>query len=218
MNSLPSQILNIAHSMEKLYKYIPSTDYIDSLTFDYVETYSFQRGTQFEENQKLITPEYENLKVRKEKSSNLTTTEEQRFSELHELLGFTQYLINDKGQFHPSSRKTNTFRFGDPEIETMKNILRTEINDVPRFLCAPLYRDAIVFRNKSNENISTLNICLSCQYMATKMFNHINADYETYDLFKRFFIDIGHEVEDPTHFISDNLKKLKEKYSKLKPT
>ena len=50
--------------------------------------------------------------------------------------------------------------------------------------------------------------------METKMFDHINGDYETYDLFKRFFIDIGHDVEDPERFIMDDITKLKSKHKK----
>ena len=76
------------------------------------------------------------------------------------------------------------------------SILQTPIHDIPRWLCAPYYRDALVFYSADNQIVSTLNICVSCQYMETTMFNHINGDYKTYDLLKRFFIEIGHEVED----------------------
>jgi hypothetical protein len=50
--------------------------------------------------------------------------------------------------------------------------------------------------------------------METKMFDHINGDYKTYDLLKRFFIDIGHEVEDPEYFALDDLNKMKLKNKK----
>jgi hypothetical protein len=179
------------------YKYIASTDFINNLAFDYVETYSFQRGREFEENQKLIRPEYESLKSRKENQNNLTVLDDKRLSELHGLFGFTQYLLNDKGHFHPSSKKTNTFNSDNPVIDRLKNILRTEIDEIPMWMCAPTYRDAIVFYDNSHKIVSTLNVCLGCQYMETKMFDRINGDYKTYDLLKRFFIDIGHEVEDP---------------------
>jgi hypothetical protein len=32
--------------------------------------------------------------------------------------------------------------------------------------------------------------------METKMFKHVNADNETYKLFRQFFIDCGHHVEE----------------------
>jgi hypothetical protein len=202
--------------METPYHYISSIDYINSFTFDYVEVYTFQRGADFEESLKLIKPEYDRLKVRKERRNNLTPAEEDRFLELNTLLGFTQYILSENGQFHPSSKKTNTFQFSDPEVVRLTSILRTEVREIPRWLCAPVYRDAIVFYDKHNNIISTLNICLSCQYMETKMFNLLNADYETYDLLKRFFIDIGHDVEDPTKFVLDDMKKMREKYSRKK--
>ena len=46
------------------------------------------------------------------------------------------------------------------------------------------------------------------------MFAHINGDYKTYDLFKRFFLDIGHEVEDPEYSIVAQMEQLKQKYGK----
>jgi len=196
------------------YTYRASTDFINNLTFDYVETYSFQRGQDFEDNKKINQVEYDRLKTRRDKHQILSTEEEENLANLDGLLGYTQYLINDKGQFHPSSKRTHTFLNGDPAIDRIKSILQTKINDIPRWLCAPIYRDALVFYNSDNEIVSVLNVCLSCQYMETKMFNHINGDYETYDLFKRFFMDIGHEVEDPDHFVLDDINKLKSKYKK----
>jgi len=178
------------------YTSISSIDYINNLTFDYIETYSFQRGFGFEENIKNSRLEYEKLKVRKDKHNNLNNLEEKQFLKLHDFFGFTQYLINNKGQFHPSSTKTHTFKSTDPQIDRLKNILRTEIKDIPAWMCAPMYRDAIVFYDKLNRIVSTLNVCLSCEYMETKMFSHINGDNKTYDLLRQYFIDIGHNIEE----------------------
>jgi hypothetical protein len=177
------------------YTYISSIDFVNELIFDRADTYSFQRGTNFEENLKSIKPEYDKLKVRKERKNNLTTDEQERLIELNGLLGFTQYLLTEKGQFHPSSKKTNTFKSDSPLADKLRNILRTEIKDIPMWMCAPTYRDAVVFLDKENNIVTTLNVCLSCQYMETTKFNHIQGDFKTYDLLKEFFIDIGHEVE-----------------------
>jgi hypothetical protein len=195
-------------------RYTTSTDFINNLTFDYVETYSFQRGQEFEENKKISQAEYDRLKIKKDKYHFLSTDEEEKLLALDGLLGSAQYLINGKGQFHPSSKRTHTFLHSDPNVDRIKNILRIKITEIPRWLCAPIYRDALVFYNRDKEMVATLNVCLSCQYMETKMFDHINADYETYDLFKRFFIDIGHEVEYPERFVLDDINKLKSKYKK----
>ena len=42
--------------------YISLVDYINNLKFDYIETYSFQRGNEYEENLKAVRPEYDELK------------------------------------------------------------------------------------------------------------------------------------------------------------
>ncbi|AFD08599.1 hypothetical protein [Solitalea canadensis] len=182
------------------YTYISSVDYINNLTFDYVETYSFQRGSDYEENLKVIKSEYNRLKVRKERRNNLTEREQLRFSELESLLSF-MLLINDKGQFHPSSKKTSSFQNGNAIVEQLINILKTEVRNIPMWMCAPIYRDAIVFYNQAAEIVSTLHVCLSCEYMVTKEFHHVNGDNEMYKLLKTFFIDIGHDVEDATKFL-----------------
>ena len=200
--------------MTPRYTYISSKDFINDLTFSYVETHSFQRGTEYELQQKKFDKEYDKLKSRKSKSNNLTVEEEERFLVLDKLCGFTQYLLDDTNQFHYSSKKTTTFNSTDPKVELLKNILRTEIIDIPSWMCAPLYRDAFVFFDNQDNIVSVLNICLSCQYMETSKFNHINGDWRTYDLLKRFFIDIGHEVEDPQYFALDDLEHLNSKYKK----
>ena len=175
--------------------YISSVDYINNLVFDHIETYSFRRGKEYEDNLKKEEAVYDVLKVRKERKNDLSIDEEQRYNELHNLFGFTQYLFNDKGVLQPSSKKTHTFYHNDPCIETIKSVLKTDIVNVPAWMCAPEYRDAIVFYNSSGAIVSTLNICLSCQYMETKMFHHVNADANTYELLREFFIELGHHVE-----------------------
>ena len=200
--------------MNPTYTYTSSIDYINNLSFDYFETYSLQRGIEFEQFLTSSKPEYEKLKLRREKRKDLNAVEESRFLVLQELLGHTQYLINDKGAFHPSAKKIATFKSIDLEADELKEILTTEIKEVPSWLCAPLYRDAIVFYNNAGHIISTLNICLSCQYMETTMFNHVRGDHLTYDLLKSFFLRVGHKVEDPDYSIIDNWNKLKAKYEK----
>ncbi|MDJ1501676.1 hypothetical protein [Xanthocytophaga agilis] len=190
-----------------LYKDAP--DYIESLDFDYIETYSFQRGEEYEKNQKLFQTEYDLVKSRKGQGEILTTHDENRFKKLHELLYYKDYLLNDAGQFHPSSKRINFFINGDPVIDKIRLILQTEVVETPRWLCKPEYRDAMVFYDKSGKVISVLNVCLSCEYMATDRFHQIRGDRRTYYLLKKFFIEIGHEVEDPEYFILEEMERMK---------
>lgn len=181
--------------MQPIYTYTPSTDFADSLDFSFMETYSFQRGESYEANLKLHQEEYDRLSAGRQRNGNLSLAEEARWNELNALVGYTQYLVNAQGQFHLSSQKTGNFERKSPTVIRLLEIMRTEIKHVPRFLCAPTYRDAIVFYRADREIVSVLNVCLSCQYMETQMFKHINADQHTYDLLSQFFRDIGHKTE-----------------------
>jgi hypothetical protein len=42
------------------------------------------------------------------------------------------------------------------------------------------------------------------------MYTYINADFQTYDLLKKFFIGVGHDVENPNYFFMDDINKIKE--------
>lgn len=181
--------------MKSITNSITSSHYIKSLAFDCIETYSLQRGDEYEAALKVLKPEYNRLKVKKEKRNNLTDTEEIRLSELNELLGTTQYLIDNTGRFHFSSQRTNTFIRGNEEISLLKNILLTKTTNVNNWMCAPIYRDAIVFYKSSGEIVSVLNICLSCEAMALDRSNQVTADSSTYGMLRKFFKEIGHPVE-----------------------
>lgn len=179
--------------MTSNYTYTKSADFINNLLFDYIETYLLQRGEEFEETQKRNQQQYETLYNRKNKKG-LTIEEEKHFDYLPSLRN-TPYLINEDENIHWSAQKTNTFSSGNPIIEKLKNILLVEGKNIPMWLCAPIYRDAIVFYRKENNILTTLNVCLSCEYMETSLFNHINADEKVYELLRGFFIEIGHKVE-----------------------
>jgi len=181
--------------MKSITNSITFSDYIKSLAFDYIETYSIQRGEEYEATIQTIKPERNRLKVRMEKLNNLTETEEIRLSELDKLLGVTQYLIDDTGRFHFSSRRINTFQFDNEVVGLLKNILFTKTTDVSNWVCAPIYRDAIVFYKSSGEIVTVLNICLSCEAMAIDSCNQVVADSSTYEMLRKFFKDIGHPVE-----------------------
>ncbi len=174
--------------------YTSSIDYINNLEFDYLETYSLQRGGKYD-GRIIHDPEYKEFQFLKKKKQ-LSELEILRLEQLNKLYGYTQYLVDSDGMFHPSAEKSGTYKIDNVIIEKLKSILNTPIKEVPSWMCAPVYRDAIVFYNSDNKIVSTLNVCLSCEYMETKMSNHINADIETYNLMRVFFIELGHRVEE----------------------
>lgn len=174
--------------------YTSSIDYINNLEFDYLETYSLQRGEKY--GGRIINdPEYKEFQSLKKKKE-LSESQILRLEQLNKFYGYTQYLIDSDGMFHPSAEKTGTYKIDNVIIEKLKFILNTPIKEVPSWMCAPVYRDAIVFYNSDNKIVSTLNVCLSCEYMETKMSNYINGDVKTYTLMREFFTELGHGVEE----------------------
>jgi hypothetical protein len=176
------------------YSYKTSSGYINELQFDYIETYSFQRGEEFNSGLEANRAEYTRLQKQKNKGA-LNPIEENELVRLTQL-GDTRYIVDASGKFHSSCEKTHTFRRTKPEIERLITILKTEAINIPAWMCAPMYRDAVVFYDDSGSIVSTLNICFSCKYMAIKAFCEIHADVNAYELLKQFFIDLGHDIED----------------------
>ncbi|SHF26755.1 hypothetical protein [Pedobacter caeni] len=174
---------------------LSSMVYADHLEFDYIETYSLLRGLEYETQLKSIQKEYNLLEVRLKKRNNLSESELKRHTELNGQVAGLQYLLNPQGQFHFSSIKTHTFKTGSAEVARLTTILKTEIKEVPFWMCSPIYRDAIVFYNSSHEIVSVLNVCLSCNRLHTLQTGQIDADDHCYHLLKQFFTEIGHEVE-----------------------
>ncbi len=173
---------------------ISSIKYINNLQFDYLETYSLQRGGKYD---KRIIDDPDFIEFRHlEKKEQLSEIELLKFKKLKKLYGVTQYLIDSDGLFHPSARKTGIYTIDNSLVEDLIKILNTKINTIPNWMCAPVFRDAIVFYNSNNVIVSTLNVCLSCEYMETTLGNYVNADVKTYELLKNFFKTIGHKVED----------------------
>jgi len=174
---------------------ISSSDFIVNLSFAYIETYSLQRGEEYEKRATKEEARYDRLKDKKRKNGQLSVVEEAELAALQKLYGFTQYLLNSAGQFHPSATRRHRFATGDPLAKRLKEILLIPALEIPSWMCAPVYRDAIAFYREDNTLITTLNICLECRYMETNPGNYVQCDNSTYDLLQQFFVDLGHAVE-----------------------
>lgn len=153
-----------------------SAFYIKSFTFDYVETWSFNRDNEA-----------------------------------------TKYdLVNEEHLFQPGSKRTGTFKNDHPTAERIKEILLTEIEESMRFLCAPIYREALVFYDSNGKIVSLLNICLTCLDLHAAPHNNIRGDYKAFEWLRRLFQGLGHEIENPEYSIIEDIQKQLEKVKKRK--
>lgn len=145
---------------------IQSKDYIKNIDFEYVETYSFQQQAYYSDATRntVAISWYDN-----------------RITDLN-------------GNLDRSSEKISSFRHNSQDMIKLNHILETEVANLPSWMCLPIYRDAIIFYNKTGEIVSALNVCFECSYMEDDKGININADESTYGLLKSFLISKGHKI------------------------
>lgn len=61
-------------------------------------------------------------------------------------------------------------------------------------MCAPIYRDALVFYNEQHERLQVLNICFECHMMRTSTNQLIEADITTYEALLETLAQLGHPI------------------------
>lgn len=163
-----------------------SADYINNLNFDYIETYILRRGAEYEQ---------------------LVTTKRD--------LEYNGGIINENGELFPYSILTHTFQHDHPVAIRIKELLQIEVEEHLRYLCAPVFHDAIVFYDRNDRMVSCLNICLTCAFLQTEE-RSLKADYKTYGYLKKLFIELGHPVENPDYNVIDEMEAIKKTIKKPK--
>ncbi|TGE15825.1 hypothetical protein [Hymenobacter elongatus] len=106
------------------------------------------------------------------------------------------YLTDKRRNLHPSSQLVKRLTATDPEVEELAAILQTELVDDMRWMCAPIYHDAIIFFNAENQIVSILNICLLCSSLLTGEGQDISLDFNAYPRLKDWLKKLGHPVEE----------------------
>lgn len=119
----------------------------------------------------------------------------------------------EEGLFQSGSKRTGTFKNDHPIAQRIKQILQTEIEYSFAFLCAPVYREALVFYDSNDKVISILNICLTCLHMTAER-SPIKCDYKAYEWLRRLFQELGHEIKNPEYSIIEDVEKMKAKVKK----
>lgn len=118
-----------------------------------------------------------------------------------------EFLTDANKSIHPSAVLYQTARQDSSFADALKQALMQDIHMEGGWMCGPVYRDGIIFYNEQGEIISVLNVCLSCCHMQLDDKTYLSADFLTYDLLKKLFLEAGHPVEEPEHFYVPGLKK-----------
>jgi len=147
--------------------------------FDYFETYSLQRGLEYEEMIIKKEKSYEEV-VEKDKFNLLGREEIQNLNILENQLNNVQLLFDDSENLHFSALKIKILYSTEDDAKQLINLFKIKTEKIPSWMCAPIYRDAIVFYNKEDAIIEVLNICFSCEFIQNSNKTFVDADKSFY--------------------------------------
>ncbi len=176
-----------------MYSNIDLTDFYKNLAFKYFETYSLQRGIAYEKIFKDKEIRFNQL-LKKSTKEILTSVESKELDFLDSQLNRVQFLINENKEKHYSAERIKISNSSEDEILELHKILSIKTQKTPSWMCAPIYRDAIVFYNDNNDVVNVLNICFSCEYMQNLNQEFIDADESVYENLKNLLMKFGHKI------------------------
>ena len=167
-------------------------------SFSYILTYSFNRGVkldallhaahqQFAEVRKeLLTAPIERLPATRE---NLRSLEQGRNLML---LPLTEELKTFQITASPVAR----IAVETLEAACLAAILTVLVSEQDHWMCAPVYRDALVFYDGQDNLCGVLNICFGCDKMITHQQREVTAGTATYQELKQFMTGLGHVISE----------------------
>jgi hypothetical protein len=171
-------------------------DYLSSFQFDYLQTYSFNRGQILIDY--LLANDQEIIRLYNQLNSasvKVKPTIEERFNRKvkNRIL---ERLTDNRQQIHPTAVAIKKLDRQDKMVSSLFDLLSTKIEDVPAWMCAPVFRDAIVFYDANDQILSVLNICFQCEHMQDEQGNYVDVDSTVYKKLKILLTTWGHEIKE----------------------
>jgi hypothetical protein len=152
--------------------------------FDYAKTYSLLRG---EDGGRYY--EYAQQQARIETDPRLKQAWIDRSTR-----GSVSSLITN-GIFHPTAVQTHLLKADSAEMGQLGEILNIPYIDHIPWMCAPIYRDAIIFY-RGEKVVAYLGICLSCDSIESDHQKRVDTDSKAFPKWKSFIESLGHTVEE----------------------
>jgi hypothetical protein len=150
-------------------KNIPIQKYFDALDYEFIETYSFNRGPKFE-SQLMENNLY---------MSGLVSMP----------------ILNAFKQFNDTANRLAVIRKDTQEHYVLKNIISKQFVGKIDWMCAPFYRDALIFKTNDDQIAESLSICFECGHMQNSNGDYIQADEEVYTELKSLLKSLGHNIQ-----------------------
>jgi hypothetical protein len=178
-------------------------EFWNSQPFDYLATYSLNRGPQLSALRETTHKAIEDLKQSTAPSRFLQQIKLKRhLRELEEELRIGAYrkrLTNDLLVVDSTADQIALVRQGSVEAKQLAALFRALPGQVVYAACPPTYRDALAFYDAQGQLLRVLNICFGCLYMETNDGVSVEAGAHTYDELRNLLITLGHPIKDTEH-------------------
>ena len=168
------------------------------MNFEYAISYSGLREQEFELLEKLNQAQIK--KIEKEirsarfvEKSKLKIKAEALKNEIDIV---NSRVIDKNGTFHKSTKLIRRFKIDDLELKKLLGILQTKFKEQYIWMCAPIYRNALVFYSKKGEISGILQICFSCESIKNENEEDFEVDLNIFPILKNELIKIGHNIEE----------------------
>ncbi|MCC3160357.1 hypothetical protein LJ737_24185 [Hymenobacter sp. 15J16-1T3B] len=165
--------------------------------FEYLVTYSFNRGPKLQQLQHAADQEKRALRLQLLSS---TGPQLQQFrAALRRCEAFSSELLNS-----PLTTDGSAFNLTATPITTLDAAAAREIGALLSravlrhfdWMCSPVYRDALAFHAADGRLRSVLNICFQCDRMRTGTGHEVQADAAVYQELKTLLQRLGHPIAD----------------------
>ena len=169
---------------------ITTKEFIESINFKYFETYSFQRKGQFDIYEEL-------LKKYTNDNDSLTNEETIELKKLRKTIYNQEnnFIFSENKKINKTAELVYTYDNTKNLNDELINILKTPFVDFDAWMCAPIYRDAILFYDTNNMIIDGINICFECSNIINLNKIEILTDRIVYEKLKEFLQSIGHKIK-----------------------
>ncbi|RTQ51463.1 hypothetical protein EJV47_06575 [Hymenobacter gummosus] len=164
--------------------------------FEYVTTYSFNRGSALQEQLRA------NEQLIEATKQELATARYMRQAALHRQLAELEQageyiaLLTPAGSISPLACPIAQSNRHPGLVERLGAILTAPVKLHMVSGCRPIYRDALVFHDAAGRIVSVLNICFQCLYLQAVNGKFLEVDVATYEQLRQLLQSLGHPISD----------------------
>lgn len=171
-----------------------AAEFWNAQEFAYLVTYSFNRGPKLaalhETTMAAIEQTKQDLQQAPFRDQRRLENQLRKLQEAIRSSTYTKKLANS----HNTAERIALISQNSSLATQLGSVFSSSTEEAVFFMCPPIYRDALVFCDKHDKQLSVLNICFECLYMETDSGMLVEAGPPTYEALCELLIQLGHPI------------------------